>query len=191
MCNEGKLKVQGGMQLKYRDSSNEVTEVDMYNWIMSLIRLCKAMSESSSTVKSAKRVTQQGLWEAVLRCVLLQSPQNVQAMLNLFDQGWGVDGSGEVLGDADTQEFEAGHTLHLNAINENWGVAAAFTLSVIHNALLGFLCIEDQVVVRAPYSQVLDLLPVADTSLSLIRHTTVMPSANLMMVLERCTGTQS
>ena len=29
MCNEGKLKVQGGMQLKYRDSSNEVTEVNI------------------------------------------------------------------------------------------------------------------------------------------------------------------
>jgi hypothetical protein len=30
MCNEGKLKVQGDMQLKYRDISNEVTEVNMY-----------------------------------------------------------------------------------------------------------------------------------------------------------------
>ena len=68
MCNEGKFKVQGSMHLKCRDRSNEVTEVDMYmyNWIMSLIKLCKAMSESSSTVKSAKGIVRQGPWEAVL-----------------------------------------------------------------------------------------------------------------------------
>ena len=90
----------------------------------------------------------------------------------------------------DTQELEAGDTLNLRPVDTDGGVCATF-LPEVHNELFGLLGVESQVVVGAPLRQVLDLFPVGQLMLPLMRPTTVVSSANLTMVLEPCTGVQS
>jgi hypothetical protein len=62
--------------------------------------------------------------------------------------------------------------------------------SVVHYHLLCLDHVEGDVVVLAPHGQVSDLLPIG-SSLSVISPTTVVSSANLMMVLESCLAMQS
>ena len=57
-----------------------------------------------------------------------------------------------------SQELEAGDTL--STIDSERRECAAFICQVVHNELLGFVCVEGEVVGGTPGSQVLDLLPV-------------------------------
>jgi hypothetical protein len=61
---------------------------------------------------------------------------------------------------------------------------------VVHNHLLCLDHIEGEVIVLAPHGQVSDLLPI-DCLIVVIRPTTVVSSANLIMVLESCLAVQS
>jgi hypothetical protein len=59
---------------------------------------------------------------------------------------------------------------------------------------LHLLCldhVEVEVVVPAPHGQVSDLLPIGCLVVVVIRPTTVVSSANVMMVLESCLAVQS
>ena len=85
--------------------------------------------------------------------VLPQSPQKEEMLVSLLDQLGAAGRSGEILGDVDTQELEAVHTLHRRPV---W-------VSVppeVHDELLGLLSVEQQVVGVAPLSQTIHLLPV-------------------------------
>ena len=59
-----------------------------------------------------------------------------------------------------SQELEAGDTLYLRTVDSDRRVCTAFVFLVAHNELLGFVCVEGEVVGSTPGSQVLDLLPV-------------------------------
>ena len=73
-------------------------------------------------------------------------------------------------------------------VGENGGLLGPI-FPVVHNHLLCLDHVEGEVVVLAPHGQVSDLLDVS--LLSVIRPTTVVSSANLMMVLELCLAMQS
>jgi hypothetical protein len=83
----------------------------------------------------------------------------------------------------DTKELETLDPLHYSPINVNGGLFS-IPFPLVHDHLLCVAHIEGEVVVLAPHYQVSDLLPIG--SLSVIRPTTVVLSANLMIVLESC-----
>ena len=86
----------------------------------------------------------------------------------------------------DTKELEALNLLHYRPLDENGGVLGP-PFPVVHNHLLCLDHVEGEVRTLAPHSQVSDLLP----SLSVNRPTTVVSSANLMLVLESCLAMHS
>ena len=57
---------------------------------------------------------------------LLQSPQEEETLVSLLDQGGGVEGPREILGDVDTQELKAGDTLNLCPVDLDGGVCSSF-----------------------------------------------------------------
>ena len=69
-----------------------------------------------------------------------------------LDQGGGVEGPGEVFGDVDPQELEAGNTLYFHLVDVEGGVCATLGLPEVHDDLLGILGVEGQVVGGAPRS---------------------------------------
>ncbi len=90
----------------------------------------------------------------------LKAPKKVEALLCLFNQGGGVYGPGEIIGDVDAKELEAGHTLHCSSVDGDGGVCLAPGPPEVHDDLLGFLGVECQVVVSTPRGQVPYFLPV-------------------------------
>ena len=58
--------------------------------------------------------------------------------MSLLDQGGGVEGPREILGDVDTQELKAGDTLNLRPVDADGGVCSSF-LPEVHNELFGLL----------------------------------------------------
>jgi hypothetical protein len=85
----------------------------------------------------------------------------------------------------DTKELEALNLLHHSPVDENGGMLGP-PLPVVHNHLLCLTDVEGEVVVLAPHDQVSDLLPIG----CLIRPTTAVSSANLIMTFESCLATQ-
>ncbi|KAK1790751.1 hypothetical protein P4O66_014614 [Electrophorus voltai] len=67
----------------------------------------------------------------------------------------------------------------------NRRVCAAFGLLVVHNEFFGLFGVEGEVIGGTPGCQMLDLLPVG--CFIIIAD---MSSANLMMMLDKCRGTQ-
>ena len=63
------------------------------------------------------------------------------------------------VGDVDTKELEALNLLHYSYVNENGGVLV-LPFPVVHNHLLCFDDVEEEVVILAPHSQVSDLHPI-------------------------------
>src|SRR4029434_4217821 len=88
-------------------------------------------------------------------------------------------------------DLKAGNTLNLRPVDTDGGVCATFGLPEVHNELFDLLGVESQFVVGAPLRQVLDLFPVGQLMLPLMRPITVVSSANFTMVLEPCTAVQS
>ena len=85
----------------------------------------------------------------------------------------------------DTKELEALNLLHCSPIDENGGMLGP-PFPVVHNHLLCLDHVEGEVAILAPHGQVSDLLPIGCLIVVVIRPTTVVSSANLMMVLESC-----
>ena len=50
-----------------------------------------------------------------------------EMLVSLLDQGGGVEGPREILGDVDTQKLEAGDTLNLHPIDKDGGVLRHLT----------------------------------------------------------------
>lgn len=79
--------------------------------------------------------------------------------MSLFDDAAGVVTPGEGVGEVNPNVFQAGNHLHSYAVNvERRGYSAR--LPKVHDHLLGFIDVEDEVVLLAPQSQTLYLLPV-------------------------------
>lgn len=57
------------------------------------------------------------------------------------------------------QELEAGDTFNSHPIDVNRVVRASFRLPEVHNELLGFPVVREQVIISAPLDQRLYLLP--------------------------------
>ena len=92
----------------------------------------------------------------------------------------------------DTKDLETLDLLHFSPVNVNGGMSGP-PFSIAYDQLLCLAHIERDVVVLAPHCQFSDLLPIGwlIVVLSVIRPTTVVSSANLMMVLESCLAMQS
>lgn len=80
--------------------------------------------------------------------------------MSLLNQRRGVEGPGKVVGDADTQEFEAGDPFYLNSIDVDGSVSDHLGSPEVHNEFLGLIGVQLQTVVGEPTHQVLDLLPI-------------------------------
>ena len=91
--------------------------------------------------------------------VLPQSPQEEEALVSLLDQLGAVGRPGEILGDVDSQELEAAHTLHSRPLIVDGWMWVSIP-PVVHDELLGLLGVKQQVVCVAPLSQTIHLLPV-------------------------------
>ena len=63
----------------------------------------------------------------------LQSPQEEEMLVSLLDQGGGVEGPREVLGDVDTQKLEAGDMPHRHTVDTDGGVCGIIWLFVVHS----------------------------------------------------------
>ena len=94
------------------------------------------------------------------------------------------------VGDVDTKELEVLNPLHYSPVDENGGVLGP-PIPVVHNHLLCLDHIEGEVVILAPHDQVSDLLPIGCLVVVVIRPTSLVSLANLMMVLESCLAMQS
>ena len=90
----------------------------------------------------------------------------------------------------DTKELEALNLLHCSPIDENGDVLGPLFPGV-HKHLLCLDQVQGEVIVLAPPSQVSDLLPIGCLVVVGDQATTVVSSANLMMVLESCLAVQS
>ena len=101
----------------------------------------------------------------------------------------GMLGPCSFVGYVDAKKLEDLNLLHYSPVDENGGVLGP-PYPVVHSHLLCLDHVEGEVVVLAPHGQVSDLLPVV-SGLSVIRPTTVVSLANLMMVLESCLAMQS
>ena len=80
--------------------------------------------------------------------------------MSLLDQAGGVCGPGQVLRDGGSQELEAGDTFNNHPVNVDGVMRASFLLPEVHNELLCFTGVKEQVIVSAPCGQVLYLFPV-------------------------------
>ena len=90
----------------------------------------------------------------------------------------------------DTKELEALNLLPCSPLDENGGVLGPL-FPVVHNHLLCLDQVEGEVVVLAPHGQVSDLFPIGCLVVVGDQATTVVSSANVMMVLESCLAVQS
>jgi glutamate synthase domain-containing protein 2 len=87
----------------------------------------------------------------------------------------------------DTKELEAFNLRHCSPVDENGGVLGP-PFPVVHNHLLCLDHVAGEVVVLAAHGKISDLLTIGCL---IIVGTTVVSSANLMMVLESCLAMQS
>lgn len=72
-------------------------------------------------------------------------------------QGVGVVDPGQVLTDINPEEAEAADFLHCSPINGDGGMSFSLLLPVVHNQLLCFADVENEVVVLAPRCQGFDI----------------------------------
>ena len=91
--------------------------------------------------------------------VLPQGPHEEEALVGLLDKFGAAGRPGQVLGDVDTQELEAVHTLHRRPLDVDVWMWVSVPPEV-HDELLGLLGVQLQVVFVTPLSQTVHLLPV-------------------------------
>ncbi len=89
------------------------------------------------------------------------------------------------------QEFSAADSLHSRAVDGQWGVVSGVPPPEVHHNLLCLLHIEGQIVSATAFSQLCHFLSVVCFIVVLMRPTTVVSSANLMMWLELNLAVQS
>lgn len=112
--------------------------------------------------------------------------------MHLFDQSGGVEGPGKILRDMDTQELEASRTLHFGYISVDGSVCVwpflVCRLSTISSFVFWVLSAGLLLAHHTARCQTSSLRAIS--SLQMIRPTTVVSSANLIMDLEPCSGMQ-
>ncbi len=96
----------------------------------------------------------------------------------------------EVLCDVHPQEFSSADSLHSRGVDGQWGMVNRVSPEVHHN-LLCLFHIEGQVVSATPFSQLCHFLSVVRFIVVVMRPTTDVSSANLMMWLELNLAVQS
>ena len=92
--------------------------------------------------------------------VLPQCPQEEEALVSLLDQAGGVGRPRHVRRDVGPQELVTGDTLDSHSIDVDGVVRASRLLPEVHDELLCYSGVEEQVIFGAPCGQVLDLLPI-------------------------------